>query len=58
MKKGTKNVLRVLISIVYIVWGIWSPISALKAVLALDMGVIFPTLKKLYQKLFHEYNMC
>ena len=40
MKKGTKNVLRVVISIVYIVWGLWSPISVLKAVLALDMGAI------------------
>ena len=40
MKKGTKNVLRVVISIVYIVWGLWSPISAFKAVLALDMGAI------------------
>ena len=40
MKKGTKNILRVLISIVYIVWGIWSPFSALEAVIALDIGAI------------------
>ena len=40
MKKGTKNVLRVVISIVYIVWGIFSPISAIKAVLALNIGAI------------------
>lgn len=37
MKKGTKNILRVLISIVYIVWGIWSPISAIGAILALNI---------------------
>lgn len=40
MKKGTKTVLRIIISIVYIIWGIWSPISAIKAVLAFDMAAI------------------
>ena len=40
MKKGTKNILRVVISIVYIIWGIWSPVSAFKAIVALDIGAI------------------
>lgn len=40
MKKGTKNVLRVVISIVYIVWGLWSPISAINAILALNIGAM------------------
>lgn len=40
MKKGTKNILRVIISIIYIIWGIWSPISAFKAIVALDTGAI------------------
>ena len=40
MKSGTKQVLKVLISIVYIVWGLFSPISAFQAVLALDIGAI------------------
>ncbi len=40
MKSGTKQVLKILISIVYIVWGLFSPISAFEAVLALDVGAI------------------
>ena len=40
MKKSTKNVLRVIISIVYIAWGIWSPISAITAILALNIPAI------------------
>jgi hypothetical protein len=40
MKQGTKNILRVVISIVYILWGILSPITAFKAILALDIGAI------------------
>ena len=40
MKQGTKNVLRIVISIVYIVWGIWSPISAISAIIALNVGAI------------------
>ena len=36
MKKSTKNILRVVISIVYIIWGIFSPITALEAIIALD----------------------
>lgn len=40
MKKKTKNVLRVIISIIYIIWGFYAPLSALKAVIALDVGAI------------------
>lgn len=40
MKKGTKNILRIVISIVYIVWGIMSPVSAIKAILALSIPAI------------------
>ena len=40
MKKATKNVLRILISIVYIVWGIYSPISAIQAIIALNLPAI------------------
>jgi len=40
MKKSTKGVLRVLISLAYIIWGILSPITALQAILALDIGAI------------------
>lgn len=40
MKKKTKNVLRVIISIIYIIWGFYAPLSALKAIIALDIGAI------------------
>lgn len=40
MKKKTKNVLRIIISIVYIVWGIYSPISAIQAILTLNVGAM------------------
>ena len=40
MKKSTKNVLRVIISLLYIVWGIWSPISAFSAILAFDLSAL------------------
>ena len=40
MKKSTKSILRVVISIVYIIWGIWSPLSAFKAVVALDVSAM------------------
>ena len=42
MKKGTKNVLRIVISIVYILWGIYSPISAIQAVRALNVSALIP----------------
>lgn len=37
MKKSTKNILRIVISIVYIIWGIYSPVSAIQAILALNI---------------------
>lgn len=40
MKKGTKNILRVIISFIYIVWGIFSPLMALEAIIALDIGAV------------------
>ena len=40
MKRGTKNLLRIVISIVYIAWGILSPLSALRAVVALDLPAL------------------
>ena len=40
MKKGTKTVLRIIISIVYIIWGLYSPLSAIKAILALNIPAV------------------
>lgn len=40
MKKGAKSILRIVISIVYIVWGLYAPISAIQAILALNVGAI------------------
>ncbi len=40
MKKSTKSILRVIISIVYILWGIASPLSALEALLALNVSAL------------------
>ncbi len=40
MKKTTKTVFKVIISIIYIIWGIYSPIQAFNAVLALDVGAM------------------
>ena len=40
MKKATKHILRIIISIVYIIWGIYSPISAINALLALDVSAL------------------
>ncbi len=40
MKKTTKGILKILVSIIYIIWGIWSPISAFEAVLALDIPAL------------------
>ena len=37
MKKSTKNVLKVIISIVYIAWGIYAPIQAFGALIALNI---------------------
>ena len=40
MKKSTKRVVQVIISIIYIIWGILSPISAIQAIIALDVGAM------------------
>ena len=40
MKKSTKNILRVVISILYIIWGITAPLTAIKAILAFDLSAI------------------
>ena len=40
MKQSTKNVLRVVISIVYIIWGILSPITLIKSIIDLNLGAI------------------
>lgn len=40
MKKSTKNILRIIISLIYIVWGIYSPISVLNAIISLNVGAI------------------
>ncbi len=37
MKKSTKNVFKILISIVYIIWGIYSPIEAFAAIVDLSI---------------------
>ena len=40
MKKSTKNILKIIISIIYIAWGILSPLSAIQAIIALDISAI------------------
>lgn len=40
MKSATKGLARVIISILYIIWGIAAPVSALKALIALDLAGI------------------
>ena len=40
MKKATKKIFKIIISIIYIIWGIWSPISAFEAALALDIPAL------------------
>ena len=40
MKKSTKTLLRIVISIVYIIWGIASPLSLLESILALNLSAI------------------
>ena len=37
MKKSTKSVLKVIISIVYIIWGIYAPIQAFAALVTLNV---------------------
>ncbi len=40
MKKSTKKVWRIIISLLYIIWGLFAPLSAISAVIALDVGAI------------------
>ncbi len=40
MKATTKKALKIIISIIYIIWGIAAPLTAFKAILALDLGAI------------------
>jgi hypothetical protein len=40
MKKATKNILRIVISILYIVWGIYAPVSAIQAILAFNIPAL------------------
>ena len=40
MNKSTKNILRIVISIIYIAWGILSPLTAIKAIIDLNLGAI------------------
>ena len=40
MKKATKSILKIVISIIYIIWGLWSPISAFEAVLDLNIPAL------------------
>ncbi len=40
MKKSTKNVWRVVISILYIIWGVAAPLSLLKAIISFDLVAI------------------
>ncbi len=37
MKNSTKNVLKIIISIIYIIWGIYAPIQAFGAIVTLDL---------------------
>ena len=40
MKKNTKKIINVIISIIYIIWGILSPLSALEAIIALNVPAL------------------
>ena len=40
MKKESKNIFRVLISILYIIWGIAAPLTVLKALVELNVNAI------------------
>ena len=44
MKKITKNILRIVISILYIVWGITAPLTALDAILAFNIPALISAL--------------
>ena len=40
MKKSTKKILKVVISILYIIWGITAPLTAIGAILAFDLSAL------------------
>ncbi len=40
MKKATKKVFKVIVSIIYIFWGIMAPVSAFNAIIALDVSAM------------------
>ena len=40
MKSGTKKVVKILISLLYIIWGITAPMTALRAIIDLDVAAI------------------
>ena len=40
MKRGTKRFIHIIISIIYIAWGIGAPLSALEAVLSLNVSAL------------------
>ncbi len=40
MGKTTRNLGRIIISILYIIWGLTAPLTAINAILALDIGAI------------------
>ena len=44
MKKGTKKIVKVIISLIYILWGILSPISVFNAILDLNIGALLSAL--------------
>ena len=43
MKKSTKKVLKAVISIIYIAWGLFSPLTAIDAIISLNIGAIAAT---------------
>ena len=38
--KNTQSIIHVIISIIYIIWGIYSPLSALNAIISLNMAAL------------------
>ncbi len=40
MKKATKSIFRIIISIIYIIWGITAPLTAIRAILDLNVPAI------------------
>lgn len=40
MKSATKKVFKIIISILYIIWGITAPLTAINAIISLNVGAI------------------